>query len=266
MCLVPLAAVAPAATAGAACDDADIRPASDNLGRVSASVACLVGVARAEHDLPPLRDSGQLRSAAQGMTDLMVERSFFSHQTPSGRTLADRVDATGYLPAADRWLLAENLAWGGGALGTPRAIVDGWLSSAEHRANILAPDYEDVGVGVTLGSPRAGDGSGATFAIDFGTRDTRPAVKVPQHVTADRTRAASQGISVAAACSRPCTLVARLFAPKRVVVATGRLRLRLGGRGSLTVRPRRQLAGRRLALVTKAAGTPVQRTTRVTLD
>jgi hypothetical protein len=251
-------------------------PASDNLERVSASVSCLVGAARAEHNLPPLRESGQLGSAAQGMSDLMVRLSFFSHQTPTGRTLADRVQATGYLPGTDRWLLGENLAWGTGARGTPRAIVEGWLGSAEHRANMLAPDYEDLGVGVTLGSPQADDQSGATYVIDFGTRDTRPAVRVPGRLTADRAVAASQGISFPAACSRPCTLVARLFADeasaahasasKRVVLATGRLRLRVGGEGTLSVHPRRQLSGRRLTLVTAAAGTPVERTTRVTLN
>jgi uncharacterized protein YkwD len=278
LCLLALAAVAPRATAADACEDADIRPASDNLERVSASVSCLVSAARSERNLPPLRESGQLRNAAQGMTDLMVRRSFFSHQTPSGRTLADRVQATGYLPGTDRWLLGENLAWGRGALATPRAIVDGWLSSAEHRANTLAPGYEDVGVGVTLGSPQAGDQSGATYVIDFGTRDTRPAVKVPGHLTADRTVAGSEGISLPAACSRPCTLVSRLFAPKAgtavvrasasklVVVATGRLRLRVGGHGTLTLHPRRELPARKLSLVTRAAGTPVERTTRVSLN
>lgn len=281
LCLAPLAATAPGARAADPCDGGDIRPASDNLEQVRASVSCLIDAARADRNEPPLRESDQLGGAAQRMTDLMVGRSFFSHQTPDGSTLADRVRRTGYLPETDRWLLGENLAWGTGALGTPRAIVEGWLNSAEHRENIFDPGYEDIGVGVTLGSPRAGDGRGATYAVDFGTQDTRPAVKVPGHLTADRARAGSEGISFSATCSRPCTLVARLFSgaahtaqarasvAKRVVVAAGRLRLRLGGTGTLALHPRRAAKRplrRKLSLVTEAAGTPVERTTQVTLD
>jgi hypothetical protein len=218
------------------------------------------------------------------MSELMVRESFFGHDTPDGRTLADRVAPTGYLPPPDRWLLGENLGWGNGPMGTPRAIVQGWLDSSEHRATMLNPDYEDLGVGVTLGPPGGGRQGGATFTADFGVQDSRPSVEVPAHVTADLGDARSEGISYSAACSRPCTLIARLFldggaataahagASKRRLLATGRLRLRLPGSGTLTVRlhpsaqrPLRQMVRPKLALVTVAAGTPVARTTRVTL-
>ena len=36
-----------------------------------------------------------------------------------------------------RWKVAENLAWGTGSTSTPRSIVDRWMASPEHRANIL---------------------------------------------------------------------------------------------------------------------------------
>src|SRR3954453_15112008 len=74
LCLAPLAAAAPCASAADTCDDADIRPASDNLQQVGASVSCLIEAARAERSEPPLRASDQLHSAAQRMTDLMVQR------------------------------------------------------------------------------------------------------------------------------------------------------------------------------------------------
>jgi uncharacterized protein YkwD len=274
LCVAPLAAAAApsAGVAGDACEGAELTPAGDNLEQVSASVSCLVNAARSDRGELPLRASGQLDAAAQGMSDLMVRQSFFAHVTPDGRTLPDRVAPTGYLPASDRWILGENLAWGSGALSTPRAIVEGWLNSSEHRATIFDPEYEDLGVGVTLGSPGGGTNGGATFTTDFGVQDSRPSVAVPARVTVDLGDAASRGISYAAACSRPCTLVARLLLSKRQVLATGRLRLPLGGTDTLTVRlgadalrPLRRLAGPSLALVTKAAGTPVARTTQVTL-
>jgi uncharacterized protein YkwD len=286
LCMAPLAAVAGpnARAAGAACDDADATPASDNLDQVRASVSCLVNAARSDRGEPPVRTNGQLGTAAQEMSDLMVRQSFFGHETPDGRTLADRVAPTGYLPRADRWMLGENLGWGDGPMGTARAIVQGWLDSREHRATMLDPEYEDLGVGVTLGAPGGGRKGGAIYTADFGVKDSQPSVDVPAHVTADLGDARSEGISYFAACSRPCTLIARLFieggagtaaragASKRRLLATGRLRLPLPGSGTLTVRlhpsaqrPLRQLARPKLALVTVAAGTPVARTTQVTL-
>jgi hypothetical protein len=259
--------------AGGECDGADLTPASDNLERVGASVSCLVNAARSDQGEPPLRASGQLAAAAQGMSDIMVQESFFAHVTPDGTTLPDRVAPTGYLPASDRWILGENLAWGSGALGTPRAIVQGWLNSSEHRATIFDPGYQDLGVGVTLGSPGGGRNGGSTFTTDFGVQDSRPSVAVPARVTADLHDAGSHGISYTATCSRPCTLIARLLLSKRQVLATGRLRLSLGGTGTLIVRlgPNalrqvRRRASPTLALVTHAAGSPVVRTTQVTLQ
>jgi uncharacterized protein YkwD len=286
LCMAPLAAVAGpnARAADAACDDADVIPASDNLEQVRSSVSCLVNAARSERGEPPARTSGQLGAAAQEMSDLMVRQSFFGHDTPDGRTLADRVAPTGYLPRPDRWLLGENLGWGDGPMGSARAIVQGWLNSSEHRLTMLNPEYEDLGVGVTLGAPGGGRQGGATFTADFGVKDSRPSVKVPAHVTAHAGDAESEGISYSAACSRPCTLIARLFleggaataahagATKRRLLATGRLRIPLPGSGTLTVplrpnarRPLRNLSRAKLALVTVAAGTPVARTTHVTL-
>jgi uncharacterized protein YkwD len=288
LCMAPLAAVAGpnARAADAACGDADATPASDNLEQVRSSVSCLVNAARSDRGEPPVRTSGQLGAAAQEMSDLMVRQSFFGHDTPDGRTLADRVAPTGYLPPPDRWILGENLGWGTGPMGTARAIVQGWLNSSEHRATMLDPEYEDLGIGVTLGPPGGGRNGGATFTADFGVKDSRPSVTVPAHLTANLGDAGSQDISYSAACSRPCTLIARLFlargaataaeahvgATRRRLLASGRLRLSVPGSGTLTVRlpPKarrrlRQIVRPRLALVTVAAGTPVARTTPVTL-
>jgi uncharacterized protein YkwD len=278
VCLIPLAIAAPEAQpADTACDDADLVPANDNLGRIGASITCLINAARADDGDPALESAAELRVPGQGMSDDMVERKFFSHRTPEGAGVADRIRPTGYLPDHNRWVVGENLGWGSGSLATPRAMVRGWMNSPEHRANILAPDYEDIGVGLTMGSPTTDREGGTTFAIEFGTRDRRPSISVPSQLDADAERAADEGVSYRAECSRPCTLRARLIGRRTgdsrpVELARGRLRLRVGGTGTMTVdldrdaaRSPRRLAGADLRLITRATGWPVARITRLSL-
>ena len=277
ICLAPLAIAAPEAQPADACDNADLVPANDNLDRIGPSLTCLINAERTDRGERALESAAELRVPAQGMSDDMVERKFFSHLTPEGATVANRIQPTGYLPDAGRWVVGENLGWGSGSLSTARAIVRGWMNSPEHRANILAADYEDVGIGLTMGAPFADHDGGTTFTMDFGTRDTRPAVSVPSAVGGDAERVADEGISYRAECSKPCTLRARLIGKRAgdthpVELASGSLRLRLGGTGTMTAdlgrdaaRSPRRLAGAGLKLVTRAAGSPVARTTRVRL-
>lgn len=276
--------------AGAACGDSAIAPAADNLSQVAASILCLLNAERADAGLPTLTRNEQLDAASQGMSDEMVRAGFFSHDTPDGRNLVDRVKPTGYLPSSGKWVLGENLAWGSGGLSTPEAIVNGWMNSPGHKANVLAPDYKDIGIGIVLGSPTAGRTGGTTYTTDFGARPATSAggaaglaMGVPGSFATPLRRAVRSGVSYAARCSRACTLVGRLYLDARtarsarlgsgrVAVATGRLRLGAAGSGRLTVRmtarAKRALRNRRpvrLSLVTSAVATGVARTTRVTL-
>lgn len=109
--------------------------------------------------------------AAQGMAADMAARHFFAHVTPDGLTLADRVAPTGYLPENDVWLLTENLAWGLGDMSSPLAIAFGWMNSPEHRLNLLDPEVQDVGIGVT---PGPDDMGGMIYVADFGSRGQAP--------------------------------------------------------------------------------------------
>ena len=276
--------------AGAACGDSALAPAPDNLAQVAASVLCLLNAERADAGLAPLTRNGQLDAASQGMSDEMVRGHFFAHETPDGRNLVDRVKPTGYLPESDKWVLGENLAWGSGGLSTPEAIVNGWMNSPGHKANVLAADYKDIGIGIVLGSPTTSQTGGTTYTTDFGARPAGSATSnaglamgVPGSFATPLRRAVRSGVSYAARCSRACSLVGRLYLDARtarsarlgsgrVAVATGRLRLGAAGSGRLTVRmtarAKRALRNRRpvrLSLVTSAVATGVTRTTRVTL-
>jgi uncharacterized protein YkwD len=151
------------------CVDADLEAASDNLDRIRDAVLCLHNNVRAEHGLPALRENKRLRKAALKHSRDMVRDGFFEHTTPEGATMVDRILRARYVRGNEGWALGENLAWGTGALGTPRGALEAWMSSPGHRANILKRSYRELGVGVVLGVP-VSDAAGATYTVDFGVR------------------------------------------------------------------------------------------------
>jgi uncharacterized protein YkwD len=168
------AAVRAHSAADATCPDTTLAPDVNNLPSVAASVLCLVNTERARVALPALSLNLQLTQASQPMADRMVREQFFSHDTPDGRTLLERIQPTGYLPNSGDWVVGENLAWGNGPLATPDAIVAAWMNSPGHRANILAADYRDIGIGLAVGSPLANKPGGTTYVTDFGQRAPTP--------------------------------------------------------------------------------------------
>jgi len=141
-------------------------PARSNLRAVSSAILCLLNAERAAKGVPPLRSNRELRKASQSMAKLMVRQHFFAHDTPDGRGVLDRIKPTGYVRG--NWVLGENLAWGSGALATPRAIVNGWMHSPPHRANILYSKFRDIGIGLRLGAPGTDLSGGTTYVTDFG--------------------------------------------------------------------------------------------------
>ena len=158
------------AVAGAADCNGDIMPDGTNESALDAAIICLLNSIRQDNGLPALTENSQLESAAQGMGDLMVKEQFFDHVTPEGKNVIDRVQPTGYIPDSGDWVIGENLAWGNGALSTPNAIVNGWMNSPGHKANILAPDYKDIGLSTAQGSPSPSVSGGTVYVNDFGAK------------------------------------------------------------------------------------------------
>jgi uncharacterized protein YkwD len=155
---------------GEACQNTDITPAADNLDTANEAILCLVNGERAVESLPPLTQNPQLDKAASGMAARMVSEHFFSHDTPDGKNVVDRVQPTGYIPSGGDWVVGENLAWGSGALSTPQAIVNGWMNSPGHKANVLAPDYKDIGLAAAMGSPTTTNSGGTVYVNNFGAK------------------------------------------------------------------------------------------------
>ena len=108
------------------------------------AMLCLVNYARARSGVAPLRLVETLNLAGQAKLQADLSCDEFSH-SPCGRPFKS-VFAL-YLAGASSYRIGENLAWGTGHYGTPRQTLNHWLLSPEHRANLLTPQFRDLGVG-----------------------------------------------------------------------------------------------------------------------
>jgi uncharacterized protein YkwD len=118
------------------------------------------------YKLKPLKVSKRLGKAALGHTQTMVVGHFFAHQGPKELGLAPRLRKARYPGAA-----GENLGAGAGVLGTPLAMVNGWMHSSLHRANLLSRKWGAVGIGVLPKFPLVTPARPvATFTTDFGPK------------------------------------------------------------------------------------------------
>ncbi|MEU6251223.1 sigma-70 family RNA polymerase sigma factor [Streptomyces sp. NPDC047043] len=122
-----------------------------------AQVVALVNKERASAGCDPLTEDAQLEKAAQAHSDDMAARNFFDHVNPDGADPGQRITAAGY-----KWsTYGENIAQG---QQTPEAVMDSWMNSPGHRANILNCAFKDIGVGIHKGS------GGPWWTQDFGAK------------------------------------------------------------------------------------------------
>jgi stress response protein SCP2 len=124
--------------------DDDGTGGSDPHDAVCAAVVTATNAQRARHRLPPLGVDARLAAAAHAHSADMVARGFFAHADPDGRNVDARVRAAGY----PYRVVAENIA-----AGQPdaAAVVEAWMNSPGHRANILRPEVTQIGVGRATG-------------------------------------------------------------------------------------------------------------------
>jgi uncharacterized protein YkwD len=141
----------PAASAGS--DPGDPPTASQVLA-ASGQVLELVNEARAQRRrcgwkrfdaVPPLALSAALDRAALAHAQDMAERQVLSHAGRDGSTPGERATRSGY-----RWrAVGENIASG---QATAEQVVADWLKSAHHCANLMDPDYSEMGAAFAIGS------------------------------------------------------------------------------------------------------------------
>lgn len=120
----------------------------DDPQRLNGQVRALVNEARrssracGNHSfvaVPPLAHNALLEQAAAEHARAMAHLDFMDHAGRDGSQPRDRVSRTGY-----RWrAVGENIA---GGPTTARAVVEGWLASPGHCANIMSPAFTQIGI------------------------------------------------------------------------------------------------------------------------
>lgn len=161
---------APAAQA-AECSYADTAARGPiSRARADRALRCLVSNEREKRGLARLDRSKRLNEAAQRHTRDMHRREYFSHISPGGRNVEDRVRAyTSYVDGSRGWKLGETLAARYAASASPRRILASMMASTSHRSTLLTSRFRHIGVGWTLGNPGGSD-RGATVAVVVGDR------------------------------------------------------------------------------------------------
>lgn len=140
----------PTAAPAAATPKATAKPAETSTVEVNASaiekeVFDLVNKTRASYGLSQLKWANDLAAVARAHSQDMINRRFFDHTNPDGLSPFDRMRAAGisYRTAA------ENIAYG---QKTPEAVMNAWMNSSGHRANILNANVKELGVGAAANS------------------------------------------------------------------------------------------------------------------
>ena len=140
------------------------RSASRANTAIESEIIRLVNVERARHGLPALAVSGQLNFAADLHSRDMAARRTMAHELyGTAQPLpTDRLDAAGYDDWTYSYAWGENVAYG---YGSAAAVLNAWMNSPGHRANILGSSFTEIGVSV-----RAGSNGILYFTQVFGSR------------------------------------------------------------------------------------------------
>ena len=103
-------------------------------------VVRLVNEQRVQNGLKPLTENWELSRVARYKSQDMVDNRYFSHTSPTYGTPFQMIKAFGLSFRT----AGENIAYG---QRTPQAVVNAWMNSSGHRANILNASYTQIGVG-----------------------------------------------------------------------------------------------------------------------
>lgn len=146
-----MCALAPAAGAGSR---------ATTLTQNERSLLGAVNGVRASHGLRPLRVDGVLTRAARSYSATLIRTDVFTHGALGARLAAH---------GARGPIFGENLAWGVGRRASAGRIVDSWMASPGHRANLLRPGWTRIGIGALRGSFMGHSGATVVTADFAGT-------------------------------------------------------------------------------------------------
>jgi hypothetical protein len=112
----------------------------------SATLMALINQERTNRNLSSLFTNQALLTAASEKSQDMLARGYFAHIDPDGNYVWPKIIAAGYTPYK---ILGENLAID---FSTAEGMIQAWLNSPTHRANLLHPDFVDQGLNAVYGN------------------------------------------------------------------------------------------------------------------
>ena len=118
---------------------------SSSESAMEEEVLRLVNEERTQRGLGALKRASDLDALARAHSADMINRHFFDHNNPDGQTPFDRMRAAGISYRA----AAENIASG---QRSAEAVMNAWMNSSGHRANILNATYTEIGIGAVKSS------------------------------------------------------------------------------------------------------------------
>jgi uncharacterized protein YkwD len=111
---------------------------------------------------PPLAMDATLRCSARLHSVDMFEREYFDHNNPDGLDPFQRMQEAGF----EGQRMGENIAQG---QPTPAEVMDDWMASDGHCANIMQPQYTLIGIGFEAGTQQVFGGASNYWTQNFGT-------------------------------------------------------------------------------------------------
>ena len=133
-------------------EEPDAPEESGGVQEAAEAVASLVNAARRDAGLSELELDADLCAAAQARAQEIAQS--FSHTRPDGSSCFTILEEFGISYRA----AGENIAMG---QRTPEEVMDGWMNSSGHRANILNGTFTSIGVGYYV------DGAGAAHWVQI---------------------------------------------------------------------------------------------------
>lgn len=137
----------------------------------------LTNIERQKKGLGTVKENAQLNAAAAAKAQNMFEENYWAHYSPSGKDPWGFIQKAGYKFAYAGENLARNFA-------TSDEVVQAWMDSPTHRANLLNGRYQDIGIAVAQGTL---NGQETTLVVqEFGTKSTTvaalPEDNAPQQI------------------------------------------------------------------------------------
>lgn len=116
----------------------------------------LINQERAKNNLDPLQLDLRLNASSEDHSSWMLNADVFSHSGAGGSSAGDRMRDAGFFFSGS-WGWGENIAWRSergevGYADDVEALHVGLMNSSGHRANILNPNFEVVGIGIEVGT------------------------------------------------------------------------------------------------------------------